>query len=58
MYNEVHELGSETDPTEFTLHSRYTPKQGDAVLFDGLRYHSSSKPKNHSKRIIVNIDFF
>lgn len=58
MYNEVHELGSENDPSEFTLHSKHTPKQGDAVLFDGLRYHSSSKPKNHSKRIIINIDFF
>jgi hypothetical protein len=56
MYNEVQEVGEES-PTEFTLHSRYTPKQGDAVLFDGLRYHSSSKPKEHSKRIIINIDF-
>jgi len=57
MYNEVHEIGSDEIPTDFTLHSRYTPKQGDAVLFDGLRYHSSSKPKEHSKRIIINIDF-
>jgi hypothetical protein len=58
MYNEVHELGSDSIPSDFTLHSRHTPKQGNAVLFDGLRYHSSSKPKEHSKRIIVNIDFF
>lgn len=35
---------------------RFSPKIGDAVLFDGLRYHSGAVP-SQGKRIVINIDF-
>ena len=57
LYNEKHIVGQDA-PSKFTLKQRVTPKKGNAVLFDGLRYHSSSNPITQSKRVIVNIDFF
>jgi len=33
-----------------------TPKKNRAVLFDGDIYHSSSKPKKNSRRIVLNIN--
>lgn len=56
MYNEMHTQGM-VKPSSYTLNQRVTPKKGRAVLFDGLRYHSSSKPVSTSARFIVNINF-
>lgn len=56
MYNEMHDLDKE-DPGIYTLKEKITPKKNRAVVFDGWRYHSSSKPTNVAGRFIVNIDF-
>jgi hypothetical protein len=56
IYNEMYSEGLEK-PSNFTLNKRITPKKNRAVLFDGLKYHSSSKPVNFPTRFIVNVDF-
>lgn len=35
---------------------RFSPKMGDLVTFDGLRYHSGATPSK-SRRLILNVDF-
>ena len=41
---------------DMTIHSRVTPKKGRIVLFNGLRYHSSSQPKTGT-RCVINTNF-
>jgi hypothetical protein len=55
MYNEV--FSGEKNKKNFSIKEKISPKQGRAVLFDGLRYHSSSAPVNNTRRIAVNINF-
>jgi len=40
-----------------TIDKRITPKEGAAIVFDGLTYHSSTSPQNTKERIVINIDF-
>lgn len=56
LYNEVFDEHEEV-PEKFTVNKTFTPSKGNALVFDGLIYHSSSKPTKNSKRIIINIDF-
>lgn len=42
---------------ELTVHSRNKPVKNQAVLFDGLQYHSSSVPEKNITRIALNINF-
>jgi hypothetical protein len=56
LYNEVFEEYGEV-PNNFTVQQTSTPSKGNGLVFDGLTYHSSSKPTKNSKRIIINIDF-
>ena len=58
MFNEMHSPGKEPEPfSEFTLKEKVSPKKGRAIIFDGLRYHNSSKPVKNTARYIINIDF-
>ena len=43
-------------PDRFSLLDRVSPKQGRAVLFNGMHYHSSSLPKKSENRIAININ--
>lgn len=54
MFNERY-AGSHTET--FTINQRISPKQGRAIMFDGLTYHASSSPKQSAFRCILNIDF-
>lgn len=36
-------------------HKRITPKKGRIVMFDGLRYHCSTQPRNN-RRMIINFN--
>ena len=36
--------------------ARFSPKMGDAVTFEGLRFHSGAVPSNN-RRIILNVDY-
>jgi hypothetical protein len=42
---------------EFNVEFKNSPKCGQAILFDGLQYHSSGVPKNYADRITININF-
>lgn len=45
------------DPiAEYNINSTVTPKKGRCVFFDGLRFHSSSKP-THNSRFVINFNF-
>lgn len=39
--------------TAFTVANAVEPKKGRFVVFDGLRFHASSKPKNHQTRKVI-----
>lgn len=45
------------EPTNFTVEFSNTPVKNQAVLFDGLHYHSSGFPRKTSKRIAINVNF-
>jgi hypothetical protein len=36
---------------------RYAPKKGNALIFNGHRYHSGNYPIKNSARIVANFDF-
>jgi hypothetical protein len=42
---------------DIEIEYRVTPQAGKAIVFDGMRWHSSSAPKNNQLRIILNIDY-
>jgi hypothetical protein len=42
---------------ELTVQSINTPVKNQAVLFDGLQYHSSSAPFTNKTRLALNINF-
>lgn len=39
--------------TEFTVAHAMEPKKGSCVMFDGQRFHASSKPRQHSTRVVI-----
>jgi hypothetical protein len=43
--------------TEFTPVQRVSPKKGRVVIFDGKRFHASTKPRNHQRRLVITINF-
>ena len=45
-------------PGEYTEEIKQVePKQGTAVIFDGLTLHSSSSPVTSDRRIVINYNF-
>jgi hypothetical protein len=43
--------------TEFNVVARCAPKKGTVCIFDGQRFHSSSKPKHHDRRLVITINY-
>jgi hypothetical protein len=41
----------------FTEMARIVPKKGRMVFFEGMHYHSSMHPRNHSHRVVITINF-
>lgn len=57
LFNEIATPGNTFHyPESFSLQDRISPKKGRAVIFNGLIYHSSSYPENHSSRMAININ--
>jgi hypothetical protein len=54
FYKEKYEGFEESN---FSLLKRNPPQKNQGVLFDGLRYHSSSVPEKHNKRLAININY-
>jgi 2OG-Fe(II) oxygenase superfamily len=46
----------EAYPERFTLLDSISPKKGRAILFNGMHYHSSSRPKEARERIAITIN--
>jgi hypothetical protein len=53
-YKQYYELEKNKDKK--TIQSKISPKQGKAVLIDGLQYHSGSLPTNKT-RYVINFNF-
>lgn len=43
--------------TDFNIVSRSTPKKNSLCLFNGLRFHASSKPVAHDKRFVITVNY-
>lgn len=43
--------------TKFTVANRCSPKKGRLCVFDGLKFHSSTKPKIHDTRMVITINY-
>jgi hypothetical protein len=58
IFNEKFDTFKENNqyPNNFSLLKRFNPKRGNAIMFNGLHYHSSSTPVNHDSRIAININ--
>lgn len=59
LYNEFYgdsDLPEVPAIENMTINSRVEPKKGRIVLFNGLRYHSSSQPKRGT-RCVINTNF-
>jgi len=54
IYNEKYPV---KDSKDLSIKEKINPKAGRAILFEGDRYHSSSFPIEHSKRMVLNINF-
>jgi hypothetical protein len=45
------------EKTEFEIVKRVSPQKGRVVIFDGKRFHSSTKPRNHKRRLVITVNF-
>ena len=43
--------------TNFTIADRASPKKGRVCIFDGLRFHASTKPTQHNRRLVITINY-
>lgn len=42
---------------KFEIVERVSPKKGRLLIFDGKRFHSSTKPRNHKRRLVITVNF-
>ena len=54
IFNETEEL---PDNKGYSVHKSFEGEQNSCIVFDGTRYHASTCPKIHSKRIVLTINF-
>jgi hypothetical protein len=54
FYKEMYQ-GSNIDT--FDEDFKHTPKQNQAVMFNGLQYHSFENPKSSPYRAVINVNF-
>ena len=55
IYNEKF---SEENNNKLTVKMKNTPKKNQALLFNGLHFHSSGIPSKSLDRIVLNVNFF
>jgi hypothetical protein len=53
MFNECESFTGDS----LSLQHREPPERNKAVLFDSSKFHSSSSPRKHDKRIVINVVF-
>jgi len=42
---------------EFNILEQNSPKRGSVFLFDGKRFHASTNPKAHDRRLVITINY-
>lgn len=52
-----HNLIEYVQHTNFTVAQRSAPVKGRLCVFDGMRFHSSTKPKQHDRRIVLTVNY-
>lgn len=57
LFNECKGKTNISSIKKVTEYKRSSPIKGNAVLFDGDRFHSGNNPINYQKRTIINFDF-
>lgn len=50
-------LRAYTDTAKFEVESSCAPKKGRVCVFDGYRFHASSRPKQHDRRLVITINY-
>lgn len=43
--------------TKFTIAKTCAPKKGRVCVFDGFRFHASTKPKDHERRLVITVNY-
>lgn len=43
--------------TNFTIEQKCTPRKNSLCVFDGWRFHSSTKPRDSARRIVITINY-
>ena len=50
-------LQNYVEQTDFTVAESCSPKKNRLCIFDGNRFHASTKPKLHDKRLVISVNF-
>lgn len=45
------------EQTDFNAISKCTPVKNRVCVFDGMSFHSSTKPKQHDRRLVITINY-
>jgi hypothetical protein len=56
MFKEYANNDIDSDPVNFSVENRITPKANRLLLFNGLQYHTASNPINTSRRVVLNVN--
>ena len=54
VFNETEELPNNKS---YSTHKSFEADQNSCIVFDGSRYHASTCPKIHQKRIVLTVNF-
>ena len=57
FYDNFYNVNFNVEPQTFETHACVDSQENTAVVFDGLRYHSSSFPTDVDRRITINFNY-
>lgn len=46
-----------TNKTQFTVADRSMPTKNSLCIFNGYRFHASTKPRHHSRRLVITVNY-
>ena len=46
-----------TDKTNFTIADQCAPRKNSLCIFDGYRFHASTKPRHHNRRLVITVNY-
>ena len=57
LFNKSEDLDNALEDIDKKIILQNTPKQGDAIYFDGHQYHAGNSPIKYKHRYVINFDF-